>query len=115
MVKFMRYILSILIFALIGCSQDTENSDKTAKELNRAIEAIEDRREAEYKIIEDQERMIKVMESNIDKANSEGMKEKIRKDINEKRVIIRDAEKNLSNQEKVLGELYAKKDSLEIN
>ncbi|MCZ4408457.1 hypothetical protein O3Q51_06540 [Cryomorphaceae bacterium 1068] len=109
----MRYILPIIIFLAVGCGNGNgENGEQTIKDLERAITAIEDRQQAEYKIIEDQERMINIMEGNIDKANSEGMKDKIRNDINEKRVIIRDAEVNLRNQEKVLGELYAKRDSI---
>jgi hypothetical protein len=112
----MRYILPIIIFLAVGCgNSSTEKGEQTIKDLERAITAIEDRQQAEYKIIEDQERMIDIMEGNIDRAKSEGMKSKIRNDINERRVIIRDAKVNLSNQEKVLGELYAKRDSMMID
>ncbi len=110
----MRYILSLIIFFAVGCgNRATESGEQTIKDLERAVTAIEDRQQSEYKIIEEQERIIKILEGNLEKANSEGMRDKIRNDINEKRVIIRDAEVNLANQKKVLGELYAKKDSLQ--
>jgi len=97
----------------VGCGNDGSKSEKEhLKDLHRAVTAIEDRQEAEYKIIEEQERIIKVLEANLEDAKSEGMRKKIRNDINEKYVIIRDAEVNLANQKKVLGELYAKRDSL---
>lgn len=80
--------------------------------MERAVTAIEDRQQAEYKIIEEQKRAIKVLESNLKKVNSEGMRTKIRNDINEKYVIIKDAEVNLANQNEILEELYASRDSL---
>ena len=108
----MRYLILPLIFIAVACGNGDQPEGQTIKDLERAITAIEDRQQAEYRIIEDQERMIKIMEENIEKSNSDGMKEKIRNDINEKKVIIRDAQKNLDNQEKILNELYAHKDSL---
>ncbi|MGB6036486.1 MAG: hypothetical protein WBG42_09460 [Cryomorphaceae bacterium] len=112
----MRYILPLIILFVVGCGNgDTQEGVQTLKDLERAIAAIEDRQQSEYKIIEDHERMIKIMEDNIAKANSEGMRRKIRHDINEKEVIIRDAEVNLANQKEILDELYAKRDSLQNN
>ena len=108
----MRYLILPLIFIAVACGNGDQPEEQTIKDLERAITAIEDRQQAEYRIIEDQERMIKIMEGNIEKSNSEGMKERIRNDINEKKGIIRDAQKNLDNQEKILRELYAQKDSL---
>jgi hypothetical protein len=115
MVRKMNYVpLMMLILLVWSCNMNVDkDSDQSVKDLERAIEAIEDRQEAEYKIIEEQERIISILEENLDSAKSEGMRRKIRNDINEKRVIIRDAEKNLDNQKKVLGELYEKRDSLE--
>lgn len=112
----MKYTLPIIILlAVMSCSNGTqETGEQTIQDLERAITAIEDRQQAEYKIIEDQERMIGIMEGNIDKAKSDGMKKKIRNDIHEKRVIIRDAEVNLRNQDKILGVLYGKRDSIMI-
>jgi len=110
----MRYILPWIIFFAVGCgNSDTHEGNQTIRDLERAITAIEDRQQSEYKIIEDHERMIEIMEGNIAKANSEGMRQKIRHDINEKEVIIRDAEVNLANQKEILEELYAKRDSLQ--
>jgi hypothetical protein len=109
----MRYLISLIIFFAVGCGNgSTEKGVQTIKDLERAITAIEDRQQSEYKIIEDQERMIEIMEGNIEEANSDGMRRKIKHDINEKQVIIRDAEVNLANQKEILDELYAKRDSL---
>jgi predicted RNase H-like nuclease (RuvC/YqgF family) len=87
--------------------------EKGLKDLNRAIEAIEDRKSAELQIISEQERMIGVLQENLEEARSEGMKQKIREAINEKEITIIDAEKNLANQNEILSRLYAKRDSLE--
>ena len=111
----MRYLILPLIFIAVACGNGDQPEGQTIKDLERASTAIEDRQQAEYRIIEDQERMIKIMEGNIEKSKSDGMKEKIRNDINEKKVIIRDAQKNLDKQEKILNELYAHKDSLGVD
>lgn len=108
-----RIVPLVFSLVLLGCgSSGPKSAEEHQSDLDRAVTAIEDRQESEYKIIEEQERIIKVLEGNLEDAKSEGMREKIRNDINEKRVIIRDAEVNLANQKKVLGELYAKRDSL---
>jgi len=110
----MRYIIPFLIFFAVSCgNSDSDLQKQSIEDLERAVSAIEDRQQAEFKIIEEQERIIEVLTGNLKKANSEGMREKIRNDINEKRVIIRDAEINLENQKKILGELYTKRDSLQ--
>lgn len=108
----MRYLILPLIFIAASCGNEGQPQGQTIEDLERAITAIEDRQQAEYRIIDDQERMIEILEGNIEKSNSTGMKEKIRNEINEKKIIIRDAQKNLDNQEKILSELYAQKDSL---
>lgn len=106
-----RYIFILL--AMCACAYEPEQpEEQTLEDLERAIQAIEDRREAEYRIIEEQEKIISILDQNIASAKSEGMKRKIRKDITEKEVIIGKAETNLENQEEILNELYAKRDSL---
>jgi len=108
----MKYLILMLTGVLASCSTSENSAKQTIEDLNRAITAIEDRQEAEYRIINDHERMINILEQNIEQSRSEGMKEKIRNEINEKQIIIRDALKNLDNQEVVLSRLYAQKDSL---
>lgn len=106
-----KYVLIFLI--ITGCAYEPEQpEEQTLEDLERAIEAIEDRRQAEFRIIEEQERIVSTLEENLEAAKSEGMKIKIRKDITEKEVIIRKAKTNLENQEEILEDLYAKRDSL---
>jgi hypothetical protein len=110
----MRNILPLIFLLAIGCADSGPKSEKQhLKDLERAVTAIEDRQNHEFTIIEEQERAIKVLEVNLDKVNSEGMRQKIRNDINEKGVIIRDAEVNLANQKEILDELYTARDSLQ--
>jgi septal ring factor EnvC (AmiA/AmiB activator) len=109
----MRYFIFPIIFIAVACGSGAQKEGQSLKDLERAITAIEDRQQAEYDIIKDHERIIEILEENITQAKSEGMKEKIRNDINEKKVIIRDAQVNLENQERILSKLYAQKDSLE--
>jgi len=89
-----------------------EKSYDTVEDLERAIEAIEDRKESELKIIAEEERIISIKESNLEKTNSEGMRKKIRQDITEHRSALSKARTNLKNQDEVLGELYQQLDSL---
>lgn len=89
-----------------------EKSYDTVEDLERAIEAIEDRKESELKIIAEEERIISVKEANLEQVNSEGMKKKIRQDITEHRSALNKARTNLKNQEEVLGDLYQQLDSL---
>ena len=89
-----------------------EKSYDTVEDLERAIEAIEDRKESELKIIAEEERIISIKESNLEKTNSDGMRKKIRQDITEHRSALSKARTNLKNQDEVLGELYQQLDSL---
>lgn len=89
-----------------------EKSYDTVEDLVRAIEAIEDRKAAELKIIAEEERIISIKESNLERAKSEGMRKKIRQEITEHRSALSKARINLKNQEEVLGELYQQRDSL---
>jgi len=108
----MRCIVLLSLLVLFSACKDRSGESQGKEELDRAIEAIEDRRKAEFRIIEEQKYMIEILEGNLDEANSEGMRQKIRDDITEKEVTIEKAEKNLENQEVILEKLYFKRDSL---
>ena len=84
----------------------------TVEDLEMAIQVIEERKEAELEIIDEQERILSIKESNLDQARSDGMKKEIRQEITSHRSALAKARKNLTNQDKVLGELYQKLDSL---
>ncbi len=104
----------LLCTVLVQCYDPNkpEKSYDTVEDLERAIEAIEDRKEAELRIIAEEERIISIKESNLEKANSDGMKKQIRQDITEHRSALSKARTNLKNQDEVLGELYQQLDSL---
>jgi len=98
-----------------GCVQTSENNEidvRTEKDIDNAITVIESRRESEYRLIEDQSRLIENLEGNIEKSNSDGMKDKIRNDIGTKRLAIVKAKRNIENQNLILGQLEQKRDSL---
>jgi len=98
-----------------GCVQTSENNEidvRTEKDIDNAITVIESRRESEYRLIEDQSRLIENLEDNIEKSNSDGMKDKIRNDIGTKRLAIVKAKRNIENQNLILGQLEQKRDSL---
>ncbi|HLV53737.1 MAG TPA: hypothetical protein VKY29_06945 [Cryomorphaceae bacterium] len=82
------------------------------KDLDRAIEAIEDRREAELRMLEEYDREIRIMSGNLDRANSDGMREKIEGEIEMRRSARWKSEKNITNQDSILKVLYFKKDSI---
>jgi predicted RNase H-like nuclease (RuvC/YqgF family) len=108
-----KVFLVVMAVGLAGCAYEPDHpEDKTAKDLERAIQAIEDRRDAELRIIEEQRRMITVLEDNLGEAKSEGMRDKIRNEISEKRVTIGKAEVNLNNQQEILESLYRRRDSI---
>ncbi|MCA1764240.1 MAG: hypothetical protein ABR574_05950 [Cryomorphaceae bacterium] len=108
--------VSIVFLAFMGCSsggeQDQDRGEKGLKELNRAIEAIEDRRDAELRIVEEQAEMRDVLRENVSKAKSDGMREKIERDLRMKEISIERAERNLANQDSLLFQLRLKRDSL---
>ncbi len=109
-------IVCLAFLVLLGCSgaseQDAGEDEKGLKELNRAIEAIEDRRDAELRIVEEQGEMRDVLRENVSKAKSDGMREKIERDLRMKEISIERAERNLANQDSLLDQLRFKRDSL---
>lgn len=98
---------------LISCvNQDKPPEAKTIKDLHRAIDAIEDRRDAEFRIVQEQNREIGILRQNLERVNSDGMREKIREDIEMRQSAKWKAEKNIANQDTILSRLYGKRDSL---
>jgi len=113
--RFIQIGAVFLLCALLSQCYDPNKPEKsydTVEDLERAIEAIEDRKEAELNIIAEEERIISIKESNLEKAKSEGMRKKIRQEITEHRSALSKARTNLRNQDEVLGELYQQLDSL---
>jgi Skp family chaperone for outer membrane proteins len=107
------FIFSLLVLAACtGPQEKTAHPEQGLEELDRAITAIEDRREAEREIVQEQGEIKKQLEENLKEANSQGMREKIEQDILMKETTIRKAKVNLANQDTILKQLYAKKDSL---
>ncbi len=99
--------------ALMSCvNQNKRPEAKTTKDLNRAIGAIEDRRDAEFRIVKEQNREIEIHRQNLERVKSDGMREKIRGDIEMSRSAKWKAEKNIANQDSILSRLYSKRDSL---
>lgn len=113
--KYLQIGAVFLLCTLLSQCYDPNKQGKsydTVEDLERAIEAIEDRKEAELKIIAEEERIISIKESNLEKANSEGMKKEIRLEITAHRSALSKARTNLKNQDKVLDKLYQQLDSL---
>jgi len=114
----MRYsfLLFAVFFQIIGCSAPDNSQgedEKGLKDLDRAIEAIEDRRNAELRIVEEQTEMRNVLRENVDQAKSKGMREKIERELRMKEISIQRAKRNLANQDSLLNQLRFKRDSLE--
>ncbi len=104
-----------VIVICVSCGRKSQNTGegKSLSDLENAITVIRVRRESEHDIISQEEYAISVLTDNIEKANSEGMKNKIREEIVVKRAVITKAEKNIANQDLILKELTAKRDSIE--
>lgn len=106
----------MVVVLFIGCTTADNRSaapeEQGVKELERAIEAIEDRRNAELRIVEEQTEMRDVLRGNVEKANSKGMREKIERDLRMKEISIERAKRNLANQDSLLNQLRFKRDSL---
>lgn len=111
-----KTILGLCII-LMGISCGPPSADghkgKSLGELNDAISVIRDRRDSEYKVLSQEKYAISVLTDNIEKSNSEGMKDKIRDEIVVKRAVIFKAKKNIANQDLILEELIGKRDSIE--
>lgn len=105
---------NLLLFAIIlgwGCVEQTQ-TQKDLKDLNRVISGIEGRQEIEVRVIQNEEKAIALLKENYKKVNSDGMREKIQRDITMKESVIEKSKKNQANQEELLSRLYAKRDSI---
>ncbi len=102
-----------VIFVLVCCAPKGElPKDRNAEDISLAIDGIKVRKESELKIIKEQKEIILQLEANIEKANSKGMKDEIRKDIFMHRAALLKAEQNSLNQDLIINELKMKLDSV---
>lgn len=76
------------------------------------MDGIEDRCEVENRIISDETESLEILRSNYEKANSDGMREKVAREIRLKEAVIEKSKNSRINQDKILEELHVKKDSL---
>lgn len=100
---------------LTQCYNPDKNKKKTyntVQDLDRAIDVINDRKRAELEIIDEEIKIIALKENNLNAANSEGMKKKIRSEIQVHKASLSKARINLKNQGLVLEQLEEKRDSL---
>lgn len=119
-VGIIRYRLSgfflwlIIGISVAGCAHQSPQNEaaRNNADLEKAIKVIRERRDYEYEIIREEKYAISILEENIGKAHSEGMKQKLRDEITLKKAVITKAEKNIDNQNTILGELGLKLDSL---
>lgn len=98
---------------LAQCGPSERTKERGAKDLENAIKVLESRKEAEERIITGHEREIAQLEENLEKVRSDGMRKKIRSDIQMKRIGIQKAIQNMANQDTILNQLRFKLDSLE--
>ena len=105
--------LLIFLFIVIshGCTEKS-NSEQELDNITKAINNIEDRKQAEIYIIKENTNFLQVLELNYDQANSDGMREKISREISIKESVLAKAELNRRNQDKILEQLNSKRDSL---
>lgn len=107
------YIFWLFIIAGVfyGCKPNTQ-SESDLKKLEKVIVGIEKRRAIEIRKINEQEREIKQLKENKANVNSDGMREKISREIVLKESVIERSRSNKMNQTKILEELYHKRDSI---
>lgn len=101
-------LLSVLSF---GCSQKSE-IEKHVEDIENVEEGIEVRQDMEEKIVIEENRALQILRENLAGANSDGMRDKVRREIRLKESVIEKSKNNLRNQEELLKNLRAKKDSL---
>lgn len=112
MQRFFRILLLILIGAYcLGCSPSSK-SQQELKDINKVISGLEKRREIEIRKINVQEKQIKQLKENRENVNSDGMREKIGREIILKESVIEKSRANEENQTKILDELYVRRDSI---
>lgn len=111
------YTLSKLFYFVLvtvicfGCSQKSEVEEKI-EAIDKVVEGIEVRCEVENRIITEESESVVILRSNYEKANSDGMREKVAREIRLKEAVIEKSQNSRLNQDKILEELRNKKDSL---
>ena len=106
------FIYLVLISATIfGCSPKSE-VEKQLDDIEKVIDGIKSRREVENQIIREEINSLKILQDNLESANSDGMREKIRSEIRLKESVIAKSKNNRQNQDRILEELKVKEDSL---
>lgn len=103
---------AFLILTLIACKPSGKERSRGIDDIENAIRIIESRNVAEQGIIEAHKYEIEILESNINKVSSEGMREKLRAEIEMKKLGIQKANRNMANQDTVLEQLRLKRDSI---
>ncbi len=102
----------LVVICTVACGVREPKSEKTIKDLERAIKVLEERRDAEIRAIDQELTQINQLEANKHNARSQGMRDKIERDITMKETVLERARHNKENQEKILEGLYLKRDSL---
>ena len=89
----LRNILLLAIIVLsIGCVKQTQ-SQTDLKNINRVISGIEARQDIELRVIESEQKMILQLKENYKKVNSDGMRDKISREIVLKESVIEKSQK----------------------
>lgn len=104
------FMFALLVFSF-GCNPKSE-VEKGIEGIDSVIEGIEDRCEVEDRIIKEERHSLEILRKNLENANSDGMREKIEREIRLKESVIEKSKNSRENQDKILEELRIKKDSL---
>lgn len=96
---------------MIACSGGEKRG---AEDLAHAIYMLNDRKEAEQRVIREQRVVRAQLKENMDAANSQGMRDKITKDIEMVDLAIHKAEVNIANQDTLIFQLEQKLDSIQL-
>lgn len=106
------FFLAVAILMQACGPRDKSPKERTIKDVENAIQVISERKVSEELLIIEQNRQIEILEENKAQSKTDGMKNKIQKDIEIKLLAIEKAKTNIANQEVILGQLEATKDSL---
>lgn len=107
------FALASIFITISACSpQQKQPKQRSIKDVENALKVIKERQSAEEGVVVEQSRQIKILENNKDKSNSDGMKDKIQRDIEIKLLAIEKARKNIANQNVILEQLEQTRDSL---
>lgn len=109
----MTVCVAFAAMCMTQCSPSDRVRERGAKDIENAITVLESRKEAEARIITGHEREIAQLEENLDKVRTDGMRKKIRSDIEMKRIGIQRAISNMANQDTILSQLRFKLDSIQ--